>query len=442
LITFEDLNLSKPLLNALADLDYVNPTPIQEKVFPVIRSGKDIIGIAQTGTGKTFAYLLPLLKELKYSEERHPLILIVVPTRELVMQVVGEIELLSKYMRVRFAGVYGGTNITTQKEIVHKGLDILVGTPGRLLDLNFSFVLRLKSVKKLVIDEVDEMFNLGFRTQLVSLLDCLAPKRQSLMFSATLTPDVEAFISDNFYSPVKIEVAASGTPVEKIIQSAYPVPNFFTKVNLLEHLISDEKKFSRVLVFVKSKKLADRLFKEISTKFPDQIGVIHSNKSQQQRFKAVENFEEGTCRVLIATDLIARGLDITGVSHVINFDTPDVPGDYIHRIGRTGRADASGEAITFVNEAEEANKVAIETLMNKTIPLEKFPEEVDVSTVFAEEERRSPGDKSYLKPHSKKHSKGAYHEKKEKNKKVNLGGPHKRHPEAKERLKRRSNRDH
>ena len=430
-MTFDELKLNTPLKNALADLGYVNPTPIQKEAFPPIMAGKDIIGIAQTGTGKTFSYLLPILKQHKYSEKRHPSVLIIVPTRELVIQVVEETKKLAKYINIRVAGVYGGTNINTQKQLVYNGLDILVATPGRLLDLNLTGVLRLKNIKKLVIDEVDEMLNLGFRPQLLSVLEIIPEKRQNLMFSATLTKDVEELITNFFNSPEKIEIVPHGTPLEQINQQAYHVPNFYTKVNLLEYLLNTDKELSKVLVFVDNKKLADRLFEQISPKFPDQFGVMHSNKSQNYRINTLKRFQEGTHRVLIATDILARGLDITNVTHVINFDTPSIPEVYIHRIGRTGRKDKAGVSITFINEAEQEYQKEIEALMNKNINVLSLPKDVKISTVFTDDEIPKVANKEYIKTVSLKNSKGAFHEKSEKNKKVNLGGSYRRKLKAK-----------
>ncbi len=430
-MTFDELKINTPLKNALTDLGYVNPTPIQKEAYPSIMAGKDIVGIAQTGTGKTFAYLLPILKQHKFSEARHPSVLIIVPTRELVIQVVDEARKLAKYINIRIAGVYGGTNINTQKQLVYDGLDILVATPGRLLDLNLTGVLRLKTIKKLVIDEVDEMLNLGFRPQLLSVLEIIPEKRQSLMFSATLTDEVAKLISDFFNKPQKIEIAPHGTPLEQIDQQAYHVPNFYTKVNLLEYLLKTNNELSKVLVFVDNKKLADRLFEQISPKFPDQFGVMHSNKSQNYRINTLKRFQESTHRVLIATDILARGLDITDVTHVINFDTPSIPEVYIHRIGRTGRKDKAGISITFINEVEQEYQAEIEELMNKSINIIPLPEDVNVSTVFTDEEKPRVVNKEYIKTVSIKDSQGAFHEKSEKNKKVNLGGSYRRKLKAK-----------
>ncbi|HIP35418.1 MAG TPA: DEAD/DEAH box helicase [Crocinitomix sp.] len=422
-MTFKDLNLNTPLQNILEELGYIYPTPIQVKSLPIILSGRDIVGVAQTGTGKTFAYLLPILKSLKYSEQRHPRVLIVVPTRELVVQVVKEIEKLTKYITCRYAGIYGGTNINTQKQLIYDGLDILVATPGRLLDLAIDKNLRLKSIQKLVIDEVDEMLNLGFRTQLINVLDLLPQKRQNLLFSATLTKDVNTIIQSYFNHPETVEIAPTGTPLDLIIQKAYLVPNFYTKVNLLEHLLKDDS-FTKVLIFVESKKLADRLAEHLEKSFGEQMGVIHSNKSQNFRLNAIKKFETGAHRILIATELIARGIDINDVTHVINFDTPKIPENYIHRIGRTGRADKAGIAITFINEVEEAYQQAIESLMKIQIPLLDIPKNVEISTKFTDDERPNLMDKNYLKK-SKLKGQGAFHTKKDKNKKQNIGGSYK-----------------
>lgn len=429
------------MLNALADLDYVDPTPIQQKAFPIIMSGRNVVGIAQTGTGKTFAYLLPLLRQLTFSEQKDPRILILAPTRELVIQIVGEVEKLLKYTHFRFAGVYGGANINMQKKVVYNGLDVIVATPGRLLDLALSGVLQLKSIQKLVIDEVDEMLGLGFRTQLTNLLELLPVRRQNLMFSATLNPDVEALIANSMPAPVKIEITAHGTPIEKIVQRAFHVPNFNTKVNLLKMLLDADPDMTKVLVFTATKKLADRLFEQAELLFPGQVSVIHSNKSHNNRLDAIKQLQQGTKRLLIATDIIARGMDIMDVSHVINFDMPDVPGDYIHRLGRTGRADKDGIAISFINQTEREYQENIEQMMNMAIPMEALPEGIVISDVYYEEERIAPKfDKNYRKEPSIKDSQGAFHEKKGKNMKVNLGCAWKRNPKFTKTGKRIKNR--
>jgi ATP-dependent RNA helicase RhlE len=418
-MTFDELNLNTPLLSALDDLGYCNPTTIQRKAFAVIMSGVDVCGIAQTGTGKTFAYLLPALRQWKFSKDKDPQILIVVPTRELVAQVVEAAKELGKYMSIDVVGVYGGVNIKTQVSRVEQGVDILVGTPGRLYDIMLTGSLKLKTIKRVVIDEVDEMLNLGFRTQLKNILDLLPPKRQNLMFSATITDDVEALMDIYFNDPVRIEAAPTGTPLENIIQIGYEVPNFYTKVNLLELLLTEDTDMTKVLVFAATKKLADELYEQLAEKFPDKVGVIHSNKEQNHRFNTVKQFQEGNYRFIIATDIIARGLDIAEVTHVINFDTPEVPENYIHRIGRTGRADKQGIAITFIADREVENKERIEALMNYTIPKKALPANLVISDVLTEDEKPKVFMK-IIKLKAPEQAGPAFHEKSAKNQKVNF----------------------
>lgn len=420
--SFTDLNLSKSLLTALTEQGFESPTPIQEKAFPVIMSGKDAVGIAQTGTGKTLAYLLPILRQHTYSEQRHPRVLILVPTRELVAQVTDEIQKLSAYMSLRFYGIYGASNINTQKQKVYDGLDILVATPGRLIDLTLSRSIQFSAIKKLVIDEVDEMLNLGFRAQLLQILEMLPARRQNILFSATLNEDVETMIETYFNAPEFVELISRGTPLEKIIQQGYEVPNFYTKVNLLRSLLHRDKNFSKVLLFVKNKKIADELEKELTPGFETEIGVIHSNRSQPQRFSTVKHFQEGTHRVLIATDVIARGLDLHDVSHVINFDMPKDPSAYIHRIGRTGRADKTGVALSFIIEKEQKILEATEGLMRKKISLLDLPDDVEISDELTKDEMPVTRDKNLKKAKKLETPTGAFHEKKGKNKKEQLGG--------------------
>jgi ATP-dependent RNA helicase RhlE len=425
-MTFHDLNLKKPLWTALDELGYTTPTSIQAKGFSVMMSGKDVIGIAQTGTGKTLAYLLPCLCQWKFSKDPHPQIVIIVPTRELVMQVVREAEKLTPHMNIAVGGVYGGTNINTQAAMVLQGLDILVGTPGRMLDLALNGSLQLKAVKKLVIDEVDETLGLGFRSQLNRIFEYLPAKRQNLVFSATLSEEVEVFIDQHFNHPTKVEAAPAGTPLDNIAQTAYDVPNFYTKVNMLKHLLSTNKDMNKVLAFVSSKTLADLLFEEMEPMLGVEVGVIHSNKSQNFRFNSVNHFQSGVYRVLIATDLIARGLDITEVSHVINFDIPEITENYIHRIGRTGRADKKGEAISFITPADTEAVKVIEEFMHFAIPRSEFPDEVEVSEELIEYEKPKVSMPNVIVKLPNREDVGpAFHEKKDKNKKTNVRKDHK-----------------
>jgi ATP-dependent RNA helicase RhlE len=422
---FRDLNIKKPVLNALEELKYDTPTTIQEKAFPVMMSGADVIGIAQTGTGKTLAYLLPALCQWQFSKERYPQILIVVPTRELVMQVVREAEKLTQYMNVVIGGVYGGANINTQVKMVDEGLDLLVGTPGRLLDLALKGSLRLKSIRRFIVDEVDETLSLGFRPQLTRLFEYLPPKRQNLLFSATLSEEVETFIGEYFSNPVKVEAARSGTPLGQIAQSAYRIPNFYSKVNLLNRLLETDASMTKVLCFTASRKLADALFEEMEPSLRTDVGVIHSNKSQNLRFNTVAHFESGAHRLLIATDLISRGIDVADVTHVINFDLPESEESYIHRIGRTGRADKKGTAISFVSPKDEARIAAMESFMGQKIAFEALPEDIITSEVAEHEVEKLVIPGKEIKVEKREDAGPAFHEKKAKNKKVNVRYNHK-----------------
>lgn len=425
-MSFRDLKLNTPLYNALDDLGFTNPTPIQAEAFNVVASGRDVVGIAQTGTGKTFAYMLPILRELKYSNQANPRVLVLVPTRELVVQVVDEIEKLTKYINTRVLGVYGGVNINTQKQAVAEGLDIIVATPGRLFDLAVSHVLQLKSIQKLVIDEVDVMLDLGFRHQLLNIFDILPEKRQNIMFSATMTEDVDELITGFFKKPERVTIAISGTPLENISQQRYNVENFYTKVNLLKHLLQNEEEFNKVLIFVAFKKMADTLFEKLDENFKEELCVIHSNKTQNYRLRSIEQFRSGENRILIATDVMARGLDIDNVSHVINFDTPHYPENYMHRIGRTGRAERKGQSLLFSTAAEQDYIKSIESLMQMEIPYVEFPDSVEISKDLLEEER--PQIKERNNPIKRKDEDApgpAFHEKKDKNKKENQGGSYK-----------------
>ena len=423
--SFGDFKLVKQLNYAIDDLGFDKPTPIQKEAFSVVLSGKDIVGVAQTGTGKTLAYMLPILQELKFSTQVAPRVAIMVPTRELVLQVVENIESFAKYISLRVVGVYGGTNINTQMQSVAQGADIVVGTPGRFYDLSLSGALKLKAIKKLVIDEVDVMMDLGFLPQLTNIFELLPEKRQNIMFSATMTEEVDALIDDFFIVPTKIAIAVSGTPLENIVQQCYPVPNFYTKVNLLTHLIKNKTDFRKVLIFVSSKKIADRLFDSLEGRFGSELGVIHSNKSQNYRIRSVEQFDSGVNRILLSTDVMARGLDLEKITHVINFDTPTYPENYMHRIGRTGRAEEEGNTILFYTEKETENKEAIEDLMKMKILTNKIPKDVEVSRELIPEEQ--PRNVEIHKSHKKKTDEEvSYHQKSEKNSQTNQGGSYRR----------------
>ncbi len=425
--SFNEFPISKQLHYAIEDLGFSTPTPIQSQAYSVVASGSDVIGISQTGTGKTLAYMLPILQNLKFSKEINPRVLVMVPTRELVLQVVEEIEKFAAYMNTRVIGVYGGVNINQHKQAVAQGADIIVATPGRLYDLVLSRALQLKSVKKLIIDEVDVMLDLGFRFQLINIFELLPKRRQNIMFSATMTDDIEALIHDFFRDTKKISVAVSGTPLDNIKQLCYPVPNFYTKANLLKNLLQGTDQFNKVLVFVSNKKSADLLFQELDDFFTSQVCVIHSNKTQNYRIRSIQDFDEGKNRILVTTDVMARGLDLNAISHVINFDTPSFPENYMHRIGRTGRAEKEGNTILFYTDKELGFKKAIEELMDFKIPIATFPEDVEISKQLTKEEQPKRIERNNPHKVSADEERGAsFHEKSEKNKKTNQGGSYKR----------------
>lgn len=424
--TFDSFYLKNPLQNAIVDLGFERPTAIQQQTFSIIQSGKDIVGISQTGTGKTIAYMLPLLQDLKFSKQINPRILILVPTRELVVQVVEQIESLAAYITLRVLGVFGESNIRVQKEALLQGQDIIVATPGRLYDLIINRALQPKGLARLVIDEVDVMLDLGFRAQLTNLFELLPSRRQNIMFSATMTEEVDLLIDDFFTAPEKVSIAVSGTPLDNIKQQCYAVKNFNTKIRLLNHQLKDKNEFHKVLIFISSKKPADRLFDAVEDEFGSDVCIIHSNKSQNFRLRSVEEFDNGAKRILIATDVIARGLDLEKVSQVINFDVPTYPENYMHRIGRTGRAGQLGHSILFYTEKEVESKEAIESLMDYKIPLKDFPAEVEVTNELIPEERPRIIESNYNRNTKPRPLKIEDPEKKEKNKKVNLGGSYKR----------------
>ena len=396
---FSEFNLTPELYRAIERLGYSKPTPIQQSAFSKICSGRDLEGIAQTGTGKTMAYTLPLLRNLRKPTQNSPRILILVPTRELVLQVVESVNNLCTELSFKTIGVFGGTNINSQKREVEEGADIIVATPGRLYDLALSRALRLKGIQKLVIDEVDVMLDLGFRHQLINIFDVLPEQRQNIMFSATMTTDVDELITSFFKAPNKVSTAISGTPLKNIKQYRFDAANYNTKVNLLNFLLREKEHYNKVLVFVDQKRIADRLFNQIALNFANECAVLHSNKSQNYRTNAIEEFKTGSSRILITTDIMARGIDINDISHVISFNTPAFPENYMHRIGRTGRAEKKGESILFSTKTEQDQRMGIETYMDFKIECLVWPDDVDVSNELMPEEKNS---KEHYNPHKKK----------------------------------------
>ncbi len=376
--TFEELKISKAILKSLDEIGFHEPTQIQMKAIPIINSGTNVVGVAQTGTGKTAAYLLPLFTKLKKAEGKDPRLVILVPTRELSIQVGEDIEELTTYSDLRFASVFGGIGWTKHAELLEPGIDILVATPGRIWDLYRSNALSLKKVKYLVIDEADRMLDMGFMPQLKQLFEIIPPKRQNLLFSATFSEQIEKMAAEFIDHFERVEVARSATPVKQVTQKVYMVPNYRTKLSLIQHLLEDEENFNRVIIFVKTKEHAEEVFKVIKRKTEGEKRILHSNKGQNTRINAIQAFKKGEVRILISTDVSARGLDASLVSHVINFDLPPNYEDYIHRIGRTARAGNKGDAITLIDPSEEWHLQKIEELIRMEIPVLPIPEDLKI----------------------------------------------------------------
>lgn len=410
--TFSELKLNSQLLRAVNEMGLITPTLIQEKSVPRIMSGQDVLGIAPTGTGKTAAYLLPVLMTLKFrTDHGNPRAFVLAPSKELAIQIHGHCEALSKYLDLRAVAIYGGVGPTEQIQKLQDGCDIVIATPGRFLELYQKEVLLVRDLKIMVLDEADKMMDMGFLPQIHRILEVIPTKRQNLLFSATM-PDKVLQLSEDFLEyPQKIEVAPQATPAETIIQKVYLLPNFRTKIALLEELLSD-KALNRVIIFAKTKKNANDIGKFLERKDLGPLRVIHANKGQNTRINSMNLFKAGELRVLVSTDVTARGIDITDVSHVINFDVPTVYEDYVHRIGRTGRAKKSGTSITLATPAEEYHITQIEKLMGIEIPQELVPPSLPIFETNFNEKQEMAREIDRQKRLENPDFKGAFHEKK------------------------------
>jgi len=415
-VTFADFNLNKQLLTAVAGLGYIRPTEIQLKSIPVIAAGQHVIGIAQTGTGKTAAYLLPILMKVKYATGNVPRALILAPTKELVVQIAEHARQLAVNTDLRILAIYGGIGPKTQIETLQKGVDVLVATPGRFMELYLRGDLPVKQIKTLVLDEADRMMDMGFMPQLRKIFEVIPHKRQNLLFSATFPEKVERLAAEFLDFPVRIEVTPPATPASQVEQELYRVPNLKTKINFLEQLLS-RPDYNRVMIFTRTKEVADNVYKFIDRKNLGPVRVIHSNKGQNSRINAVNEFKSGTLRVLVSTDVTSRGIDVNRVSHVINFEVPVVYEDYVHRIGRTGRAFQPGKAITLATEAEVYHVRKIEALMRESIPVKELPEGVVVTETPEEEKRAMAREIDRQKKKDDPTFQGAFHERKTKKEK-------------------------
>lgn len=411
--TFEIFNLNRQFLNAVEDLGFTTPTEVQLKTIPVITGGQDVIGIAQTGTGKTAAYLLPLLMKVKYAQETEPRILILAPTKELVVQIATHCKDLSKYTDLRILPLYGGIGPKTQIQTLQAGTDILVATPGRFMELYLRGEIIVKKLKHLVLDEADRMMDMGFMPQLRKVFEVIPIRRQNLLFSATFSERVERLSAEFLEDPIKIEVTPQATPSIQVTQILYAVKNMKSKINLLTYLLSQEG-FERIMIFTRKKETADQIGKYLDRIHLGPVRIVHSNKGQNSRINAVNEFKEGDIRILVTTDVTSRGIDVAEVSHVINFDVPQHQEDYVHRIGRTGRAFHVGTAITFMNDAEVFHMEKIEKLIRQKIERKNIPAEVVLEKTSAEERQQINREIDRQRRLADPTFKGAFHEKKAK----------------------------
>src|ERR1700743_2679579 len=411
--TFEDFQFNRQILNAIADAGYSEPTPIQQKAIPPILNGQDVMGIAQTGTGKTAAYVLPIIMKLKYAQGLDPRCLIVPPTRELALQIEENIKDFAKYTDLRVVVLYGGLGPKTQIEQIKKGVDIIVGTPGRFMDIYLAGHIVTKTLQVLVLDEADKMMDMGFMPKVNRILEVVPRKRQNLLFSATMSDKVHQ-LSGNFLEfPTVIEVTPQATPAQTVNQKLYHVPNIKTKINLLKVLLAEPDDIKKLMIFCKTRATAEDVYKFLLRKFGDkEVKVLHANKGQNTRINSINAFKNDEIKILVATDVASRGIDVSDVSHVINFDVPFVVEDYVHRIGRTGRALQSGEAITFCTPAEEYYIGKIEKLIRQTIPVAPLPAEVFVEETPYEERQAQAKEVDMQKRKEDPEFKGAFHEKK------------------------------
>ena len=366
-MTFSDLGLSNALVKAVEEKGYTKPSPIQEKAIPHILDGKDILASAQTGTGKTAGFTLPVLhylSETKHIKYRPLRALVLTPTRELAAQVHDNIREYSKYVNIKSAVIFGGVNAKPQIATLKNGVDILVATPGRLLDLHDRKALSFKRIDVLILDEADRMLDMGFVRDINKIISFMPQKRQNLMFSATFSNDIKKLASGILKNPVSVETAPQNSTAKKVTHKVYKIDKK-KKTEFTIKLIKDNN-WNQVLIFTRTKHGANKLTEKL-IKAGISAAAIHGNKSQGARTKALKNFKDNSIKILVATDIAARGLDIPLLPHVINFELPNIPEDYVHRIGRTGRAGAAGEAISLVCSEESEYQSEIEKLLNEKL---------------------------------------------------------------------------
>ena len=416
-MTFSELKLTRQFLNAIEDAGYSMPSPIQIKAIPPLRSGQDVIGIAQTGTGKTAAFLLPMLQTLKYAQHDEPRALVLAPTKELAIQIHNEALKFASYTDLRILALYGGIGPKTQIEQLNQGCDLIICTPGRFIELYSHGHISTKRIKQLVLDEADRMMDMGFMPQLRQVQEIIPNKRQNMLFSATFPPRVERLADEFLLWPTRIEVTPQSTPVATVRQMKLELPNQRTKIAFIEWWITHHLQDKRLLIFARKKEEAENLARYLQRSFDFEIRTIHSNKAQNSRINAMDDFRSGLVQVLVSTDVASRGIDVPETEMVINASVPRDPHEYVHRIGRTGRAFRDGTAITLNDPAERYALERIENLVGE--PLEEIaaPESLEEFETPSHERqlqaREIDGELRKRDPNYK----GAFHEKKKKSSK-------------------------
>ena len=408
---FKDLNITRQFLDALSEMGLNEPTDIQKRAIVPARAGQDILGIAQTGSGKTLAYLIPVVMKIKYAQDLPPRALILAPSKELVIQIFRVLEALIAHTDIRTVCLYGGVGKKQQIEQLEAGADIVVSTPGRFLDLYSFGHIFTRKLEMLVLDEADRMMEMGFMNQLRSILEVIPVKRQNLLFSATFPVRVEKLAEEFLEFPTRVESTDVQKPVKEVEQLRYDIPNFRTKLNLLLLLLEDPG-WNRVIVFCRTRDAAERVYKFLDRSETGEVRVLHANKGQNTRINALDEFKAGNVRVLVTTDVTSRGIDVEHVSHVVNFELPKVPEDYLHRIGRTARINREGVAVAFVSALEAYYLTRIEEFIAEKIPVVSWPEPLEEGAWLPGEKHELARAIDQYKQRTDPDFKGAFHARK------------------------------
>jgi len=413
---FRELRVTRQFVDALDDLGIEKPTEIQTKAIPPALAGQDVLGVAQTGSGKTLAFLIPVLMKIKQAGDGDPMALVMAPSKELALQTFRVFSSLVVNTDIRGVCLYGGVGKTGQIKELQAGCDVLISTPGRFLDLYSHGYINLRKVKTMVLDEADRLMEMGFMQQLRSILEVIPVKRQNLLFSATFPAHVEKMAEEFLDFPVRVSGSRKEKPVENLTHHWVRVVNFRSKLNLLLYYLKDAE-WNRVIVFCRTKDSANRVAGFLDRKVDGEVRILHANKAQNTRINAMEDFREGKVRVLVTTDVTSRGIDVADVSHVVNFDVPRSPEDYLHRVGRTARIRKEGMAVSFANRSEELLVRKIKAKIEEPIPEVKWPDEVESGAYLPGEEKEIERDLDRLKQKENPEYKGAFHKRAGKKKK-------------------------